>query len=412
MATMSTSRPRMRLWPATLGVFIAFVVIYYISLRVLNRVNTPEGSAYFDLLADSFLRGRLFIESASTYDLTQYKGRWYVPFPPLPALLLMPWVAVSGVSGIYTSVFSAVTGAAGAAFAFATVRGAALAGWAPLKLSDQLWLTALFGLGSVNWYLSTIGAVWFMGQVSAAAFMALSLALAIGARSPVGSGIALAIAMLGRPHVALMFPLLLAIALQHKRDAAHPLSIGTLIQKALVIGLPMLLSAGALLAYNAARFDNPLDFGYLSQNVSELLRADLLRYGQFNIHYAPKNLWVMLLAGPLWEPTTNRPIPSVDGMSVLLTMPVLWLLLNARKPRMIVAAGAASLLLLLVPLVMYYNTGWWQFGYRFFLDLLAPIVLVLGLALANSQRWLMRAMIAFGIAVNAWGTWWFLNNNY
>jgi hypothetical protein len=207
----------MRLALAALLMFAAFCLIYYLSLLALDRVNSPE-TAYFDKLADSFLRGRLYIESEATHDLTLHNGRWYVPFPPLPALLLMPWVAISGVDGVITSVFSAITGAAGVAFVFAAVRGLAQTGWAALRLSDQLWLTVLFGLGSVNWYMSTIGAVWFMGQVSAATFMALSLALAIGRRSALGSGIALAIAMLGRPHVALLAPMLLAIALQHHAD--------------------------------------------------------------------------------------------------------------------------------------------------------------------------------------------------
>jgi hypothetical protein len=251
-----------------------------------------------------------------------------------------------------------------------------------------------------------------MGQVCAAAFLALALAVALGARSALASGVALAIAMLGRPHMAFAGLALLAIALCHQQDAGQPLSISIVLKHALAIGLPMLVSAGALLGYNAARFGDFRDFGYLTQNIAQELRADLSRYGQFDLHYVPKNLWVMLFAGPTWDVARNRPIPTVEGMSVLLTMPALFLLPMVRKPRLIVAGLLASAALVLLPSVTYYNTGWWQFGYRFFLDITPLIVLLLALATRPSLRRPLRLLIAAGIAMNAWGTWWFLNDLY
>ena len=41
---------------------------------------------------------------------------------------------------------------------------------------------------------------------------------------------------------------------------------------------------------NAARFGNPLDFGYLTENVADKLANDLRTYGQFHLHYVPRNL--------------------------------------------------------------------------------------------------------------------------
>lgn len=395
----------------TLVVFAAFCAVYLYSAKSLDRINTP-GAAYFDQLADSFLKGRLDIDPKGVHDLTQHNGKWYVPFPPLPALLLMPWVAISGVDGVITTVFIAIMGALGAAFAFATARSLALLGWAEIRFADQLWLTALFGLGSVNWYLSTIGAVWFLSQVCTATFMALALWMAIGFRSAAASGIALAMAMLARPHVALMFPLLLAIGLQHIRDGGAKPTWRDALRWTLISGVPMALSAAALLLYNKARFGSYRDFGYLTQNVAESLKSDLATFGQFSLHYVPHNLWVMIFSGPLWDEKTWRMVPSVDGMSLVLTMPVLAFLIEARKPRLIALGGWAALALLLLPLVTYYNTGWWHFGYRFVLDLVAPLIVMLALAARHDTRWRMRALIVIGIAMHAWGTWWFLNPAY
>ena len=66
----------------------------------------------------------------------------------------------------------------------------------------------------------------------------------------------------------------------------------------------------------------------------------------------------------------------------------------------------------LIPLLTYYNTGWWQFGYRYSLDFM-PVVMVL-LAIAARERistkfWIL---IVAGVLINAWGTWWFMNPSY
>jgi hypothetical protein len=394
-----------------LVVFIVVLAVYLASLAALDRLAKTDVSAYFDRLAESFLQGRLDITIDATHDLTPHNGKWYVPFPPLPALLLMPWVAISGAAGVNTNVFNVIVGASGAAWAYTSVRGATALGWTQLTAVDQRWLAALFAFGSVNWYLSTIGAVWFLGQVSGAAFCALALALAMRG-STTGAGAALALAMLGRPHLAFAGIALCAITIERMRaDDAAP-AIWDAISRMLRIGAPMLLAAAGLLAYNVARFGDPLDFGYLTQNIADDLRADLLRYGQFDLRYVPKNLWVMLLAGPIWDPLRNQPIPAVDGMSVLLTMPVLVLLPLARGPRLITLGLCASIGLVLLPSITYYNTGWWQFGYRFFLDVLPLVIVLLGLTIRDDNRRAARALIAFGVVMNGWGAWWFLNDAY
>jgi hypothetical protein len=394
---------------SSLAVFAVVLALYVASLITLDRFEKTDPSAYFDILAESFLHGRLDVTIDATHDLTPHNEKWYVPFPPLPALLLLPWVAISGAAGVNTNIFNIVVGAFGAACVYATARAAAHNGWTRASTADQLWLAALFAFGSVNWYLSTIGAVWFLGQVSA--FCALAIALAVRGAT-VSAGAALAVAMLGRPHIGFVGLALMAIALQRLCTVGITLTPARVAQAALRIGVPLLIAAGLLLAYNAARFGNPLDFGYLNQVIAKDLRSDLLRYGQFDLRYVPKNLWVMLFAGPIWDPIRNAPIPSVDGMSVLLTMPVLALLPMARGSRLLIVGVLASIVLVLLPSITYYNTGWWQFGYRFFLDALPLVVLLLGFAFSRVNRWTLRLLIAIGIAVNAWGTWWFLNNNY
>ncbi|MCB0089142.1 MAG: hypothetical protein KDE54_14625 [Caldilineaceae bacterium] len=67
-----------------------------------------------------------------------------------------------------------------------------------------------------------------------------------------------------------------------------------------------------------------------------------------------------------------------------------------------------SFVLLAIPLVLYYNTGWWQFGYRFSLDFMVPVMVLLAIGAGRRVSWLMQGLIIVGVAVNAWGiTWWY-----
>ncbi len=391
---------------ATLAIFLVSLAIYGASAVALGRTASPEES-YFDRLADSFLHGRLYLVAPpSNHDLTKHAGHWYVPFPPLPALMLVPWVAAQGIRGVNTVAFANGVGAVNVALAFLLLEALARRGWIALGFGDRLWLTALWGVGSVHWYMSTLGSVWFVSQISTVTFMLLAAILAATRRGPFWVGLALMAAMWARPLVVLVFPLLAVSGTLEPVGGWKP---SRALRWSLIAAIPLVFGVLALLGYNAARFGDPFDFGYLTQNVAREVAGDLRRYGQFNLHYALKNLWVMFLAGPGTDPKTGAIAPMVEGMSLLLTTPAILIALWARRPRPLVVAAALSVLLLAVPLVLYYNTGWWQFGYRFSLDFMTPLFVLIAIGAGSRVRWPVRALIGFGIAMNAWGVWWFLN---
>ena len=328
-----------RVWVIAATVFVLTVILYWLSAASLGRTQSPD-EAYFNDLADAFLQGRSYlINPPSQYDLTLYNGKRYVPFPPLPALLMLPWVAVSGVERVNTVLFAVVMGAANVALTFLLLRSLATRGWTRLRLTDNLWLTALFGIGSVHWYVATLGTVWFVSQICTVTFILLAVWAAVATGSPILSGSALAAAMLARPHVALCYPLPLAIAIQQSRERNGRLQVLYLGRWMVLSLAPMILVVAGLLEYNGLRFGNMSDFGYLKENVSDALINDLRKYGQFNLHYAPRNLWAMWLSHPVWDKTINRLVPIKEGMSLLLTTPALIYLLRARQ-RSIVVTGA------------------------------------------------------------------------
>lgn len=387
--------------------FLLALACYWGTATYFNHTATP-GTAYFNLLADAFLRGRLYLlYPPKTLDLTADLGRWYVPFPPLAALLMMPVVALRGVAGLNTVFFCSLFGAANVTVIFLLLTTLAGRNQAPPTLVDRLWLTLLFGLGTVHWYMATIGSVWFVAQICTVTFVALAVWGAAAGRSGWLVGTGLALAMLSRPTVIFTWPLLIALVFTHPANRESGVTWHRVLRWSVATAVPIGLAVGALLRYNDARFGDWLDFGYLTENVADELATNLRRYGQFNLYYLPKNLWAMWLAGPRWDEEMRFWLPDPEGMSLLFTTPAIIYLARARRPRLLAAGGWLAFLLLMIPLLLYYNTGWWQFGYRFSLDFMVPVMVLLALAAGKVVSGNLRILIVAGVLVNLYGVlWW------
>jgi hypothetical protein len=399
-------------WLYAAVIFLAALVIYGLSALAAQHFTTPKG-AYFDQLADSFLHGRAYLLFPEvTHDLTQFEGKWYVPFLPLPTLLLIPWVGLFGLKTVNTVLFGCVIGAVNSALVFLLLQAMTERHWSKVLLKGNLGLTLLFGLGSVHWYMVIQGSVWFLAQICTTIFMLFSLWIAVKYDSAILSGLALGLALIARPTVLPIFILLLAIHVQRATDRKE-VSWPSLIKWGMLALVPIAVCIGAILWYNQLRFQNPFEFGYRIQNVNPQLKLDLLQYGQFNLHYVPKNLWAMLFATPVWDPKKGMLLPSTEGMSIFLTTPAFVLLWRSFKKNSLAIGGWASIIFLLIPLLLYYNTGWWQFGYRFSLDMMPVIMILFALAVeAETLSGIFWILIVISILMNAWGAWWFQNPLY
>jgi hypothetical protein len=393
---------------ATVIFFIA-AGIFILSALLLDRTRTSD-KAFFNLLADAFLHGHIFLTNPpSLQDLVNFDGKWYVPFLPLPALLLLPWVAFVGIEHTNTVFFGSIMGALNTALAFLLLQSLTQRTWSKLSLTSNIGLTLLFGFGCVHWYMSIQGSVWFLGQICTVTFVLLSLWIAVNYQSPWLSGMALGLALLGRPNVIFVYPLLLAIGVQEEMGNKSTINAGKIARWTGLSILPLGVSVTLILGYNYLRFHNVFDFGYLTQNVVPDLDNDLRVFGQFSLRYVPHNVWSMLLAVPYWDKGRNLFLPNGDGMSIFLTTPALIYLHRSFQKNWLVAGAWLAVGLLLIPLLTYYNTGWWQFGYRFSLDFMPPVIVLLAFAAGERLSLKFWVLIMIGVLINAWGTWWFWN---
>src|SRR5262249_8984083 len=148
--------------------------------------------------------------------------------------------------------------------------------------------------------------------------------------------------------------------------------------KLLVFGAPVAVIGGVCAWFNWVRFHELTEFGHSYLAVRQ--QAQMERFGLANLHYLGRNLTVALTLLPELLPRQPFVAISGHGMAIWVTTPALALLLwpAARGPwhRML---WLTVVCVAIWPLV-YQNSGWIQFGYRFALDYIVLLMLLLALS--------------------------------
>ena len=349
---------------------------------------------YFNDLADAFLHGQTYLRQApSTHDLTAVDGRLYLYWGPVPALVLLPFVALFG-PGFSDVLFTAALGGLDVLLVALLLRAAVVARVVRLDRLRRGVLVACFAFGTVHLTLAPYGRVWFTSQLVGFCAVTLAYLAALrlrGAPAALVSGLCLAAATATKNN--LLFTGLWPAWFLLSRSPATA-RLGTWPRRAglLAIGLlPVFAALGLLLLYNQVRFGSPLENGYRFHAMGEGFRADFEQYGLFHLHYLPRNVFYELLTYPL--PLRDA---SVDGGGLFwMTPPFLaafWGL--SSRPRAQMVALVLSIVLTAVPIFLLMGTGYVQWGPRYTLDFTTPLLLLTALGLHRwSRRWTVIALV-------------------
>ncbi len=386
-------------------IFILTFLIYKGFASLLGRQSTPM--AYWDLLAQSFLHGKLYlVNPPTTWDLTFFHGQWYVAPPPLAAILMLPIVAIAG--DINTVSFSIFFAAINCMLVFVLLRQLVKLGWTTISTSGIIWLVILFAFGTPHLWLGMDGRMWYMSQIVALTFVALAILLALRSWSPWLIGLSLGLAIWARPNVIMLWPFLLAIWVQMQKDKDEQPTIKKLASWVIRSAVPIGIMAAGLLLYNFARFENPFDFGYATINGNPGLIASIQKYGMFSLHYLPSNLYMMFLKLPTIQATQPYLNPSYVGMSLLVTTPAFFFLIRKYENKIWISGAWASVILSLGLLALYHNNGMSQFGYRYVVDLSLPLICLLAAGIKKKTPLLLLLLIMLSIVINEYGAFWFI----
>lgn len=396
---------QLQVFPRITIIFLLTFLIYQATALTVGRINTPSHS-YLDKLAYAFLDGKLYLENPTTTgDLTLYQGKWYVAFPPLATILMVPLALVFGNFGIQTVTFTIFFAAVNTALVYEMLRVLAQRGWTRLREKDNYWLVLLFALGTIHWYSSIVGKVWYINRLVALTFMLLAAILALHRKSPWLVGLAAGLSILARPNMIFVWPFFLGIYWQGLVDDGK-FNFGRVVSWSFANAVPITLGVAGLLFYNWIRFDNFMDFGYATMNVGTNTSV-IEEYGQFNLAFIPRNLYYMWLSLPLIsESCANRLVPNAQGISLILTTPPIVYIFKAfKKSPWIIGAWVAFVIQ--VAFLLTHTGSAWEFGYRFFMDFIIPVMALIAVGAGARVSWFLKTLIIIGVLVNLWGVLWY-----
>lgn len=389
----------------TLVLFVSLALVYLLIAAFQKAAHLhAAGPSHFVLLADGWLHGHLYIEGvpSSLDDFTGYKGHWYVAFPPLPAILLLPFVAIFHLShgGLLSLGLSLSMGILNIWLMLRVLTRFVHDHMAGETLVTVAWLLALFALGTETLYATLQGTTWYIAHVVATTFLLLSIGEMLGKHRCWLAAIFLGLAALSRSTTLLAFPFFLMWTFVLERK--QPLVV---VRKWAQAGGVLAIFVMGMLLYNYVRFGSLLDFGYSTMHVNPILAAGLYTYGQFSTHFILTNLRFMLLQPPRFIATFPYLSFNPFGTGIFWTMPALlfaFLAFRRKEQRWLAASLLAACILPMILLLMYFNTGWYQFGSRFALDFLPFLFLLAALGMSSPLTWLGKTLIALSILINLW----------
>jgi hypothetical protein len=330
----------------------------------------------------------------------------YVSFPPFPTLLMLPSAALAGRDGndvIPTVLIAALI----LPLAFAMLRRLADAGLSQRTPAEDLWWVAALAFGSVLLFSAVAGKVWYTAHVVAVALALLYVWAAIEARHPMLAGVALGLAALTRTPMAFMVPLLLwelwrrlGGATRFADRSQRGAMLRSAVRPLLGFATPVIGIAALAMAYNHARFGSLTEFGHSYLDVRQ--QRQIETWGLFSYHYLARNLAVAFTLLP--ELPGRAPWVQIGGhgLALWVTTPVLVALLWPKRRSAISAGLWLTAATVALPSLLYQNSGWVQFGYRFSLDYLVFLVALLAVG-GRPMTKLVKILIVTGIAVNLFG---------
>jgi hypothetical protein len=378
--------PRMR---AAAAALVALVIA---AISAHGR-STPYNN--YVLLAQAFLRGEIAIQWPGAYiDALPYAGQHWVIEAPLPAVLLLPWVALFHTANQTT---------------LALLLCAAAIGWCWL-CCEQLdvppattaWVCAFAFAGTELWWNAMLGDVWFIAHVAAVACTFLALAELTGRRRGWLVALAAAGAAMSRFSLVLAVPVYVWLLWRDREQADRRRALAG-------FAIVALAASAAFVAYNEARWGVWYDIGYTAWYHQD--SAGSPAGSPFQLRYLPYELWSFFVQGPAWQPAWPYVIPTFSGLALTWTSPAFAIALFARRPGALVAALWVAALLVAGPSFMYYVNGYAQFGMRHALDFAPFLILLMALALRVRRTIVAETLIAWSCAVGCWGVW-FWNTYY
>lgn len=207
-----------------LSVSVILILIFFFAFSQVTNHHLSDANSYntYELQAKTWLDGRLDLDNREWLELATYGGKYYVSFPPLPSVILLPFVAVFGMGTDNYIAFAAII--LGVVFTYLLAKK-----WGLSSLGSALMSCALY-LGTNMRQITSDAWVWFFAQNLAFLFTVLSFYCASYGKRGL-SMLFLACAVGCRPFQLIYLPIALIILLKHIDGKALPIKLKSLFSR-------------------------------------------------------------------------------------------------------------------------------------------------------------------------------------
>jgi hypothetical protein len=390
-------RPKWKNKLVSVGVVTLALVLLFSVYWATSAGEAPHD--YFKRLGQAFLAGRWWLTENPPWlnELIPDNGHFYVVYPPMPALLSIPFLLVWGSK--FEQQWLAHLVGVGVAYL------AGLLAWnMTKKRSVAIWMFLLAGLGTINWYHAATGSVWLLGQLVAEFFVLWALVESYGQKRVWLISVLVGCAYWSRLQMILSLPLFIYL---FKNQLFQP----RLKWKPIFIfGIGTGIFVVANFIYNFARYRSIFDLSYF--RIPGLFEEPWYKHGLFNWLYIPEHLKVMFKELPRFLPTFPFVRPTWAGLAIWITTPAFVYTLGASL------VSFENILLWLTILAIgltnfsHGSTGFAQFGYRFAMDFYPFLFLLIIKGLKRGLKWHHWLLLMAGVVVNLWGVLWINKFNW
>ena len=259
----------------------ALMLLGYIFIHMLFGGTLLSYNCWdsYSLQAMSWLSGRLDMgKNYEWLELAVYNGKYYLSFPPLPSVVMLPFVLLFG-ERTPSNLVSALYGIFTAMIAYKILKKAGM------KRGGAVFFAIAYVWGSNMLWLSTSGGVWFLAQ--GLNMLLLTACVYFAQQKMRVAAYAMAALAVGcRPFSVCMFLPLMAYFYTADKDRPMADRIGGQIRSLII---PVFIALCYML-YNYVRFGNVLEFGH--NYLPEFTESEK---GQFSLSYILPNLYNLLL---------------------------------------------------------------------------------------------------------------------
>jgi hypothetical protein len=362
---------------------LLFIISLFVFLLIYPNPRNWYNHTYHQAL--SFKNARLDVPTLPEYyqDKVVINNRTYLPFPPAPAILLLPFVTLTNLTQQQVSILLASL-------------NTSLLYLLLFKYTNpkKSFILALFyAFGTVAFWTAVVGTTWYFAHTVAVFFLLLALLLI---NYPLLAGILIGASTLSR--LPLLFSSL--YFLLHYKSRKNLFNF--------LLSFILILSFYPI--FNYLRFGNFLKTGYreISQYYINsgipytLFLANFPGFPHFShldIRNIPLHLFMFFLMPPIFNNHTISLSPY--GLAVTFTSPLFLILFFQKYKTKQEKSLIVTAILIAFLDFMHYAQGWVQFGYRFLMDFIVFLMILLALKIKLNK--LTLTLIIISIIVNFWG---------